>query len=512
MAYRTGPVLSESFEDIRADYDAAKSSRLRRRRTGINPSGSGADYHYRNESDYLRLMEEARDMCRNDVIIGSTIDRAATNIIQGGFTPSVNSGDKSLNKDMVDAWWEWAYDADACDASGEHCFADIEWLTCRQMLCDGDLWHLLLADGRMQMIEGHRVRTPYNTKRNVVHGVLLDDLRRHVEAWITNDDINPSSALSRVGDVTAYPIRDKDGYRQVLQAYDPKRSSQTRGVTALAPIFDYANMFGDIGFAKLVQQQVAACITFFQERGSEWVPGPNSGASTATTVSQVDGSTRSVMSMTPGQVLKGDIGETFKGFSPDVPSEGWFQHMKLILSLIGINVGMPLVMVLMDASETNFSGWRGAVDQAKMGFRRLQQGIGRRVHKPTWDWRARQLMASDRVLRSRVEAKGTPLNPFNAEFAFPAWPYIDPLKDAQADLLMVKNALTSQRRRVAARDETDWETLSTEIVDDNGVAIIKAKAKARAINADIADEAERVHWRELISLPMPEGMQMVNVE
>jgi len=76
------PTLAETFDEIRADYAAAKSSRFRRHRSGVPTSGAHADYHYRSESDYLRLMEWARDFDRNDVLVGSLLDRCCHNTVQ----------------------------------------------------------------------------------------------------------------------------------------------------------------------------------------------------------------------------------------------------------------------------------------------------------------------------------------------------------------------------------------------------------------------------------------------
>ena len=61
--------LAESFRELRNDYDAAKQTRFKRRRTGIVSSGSGADYHYRTEHAYFGAMETARDLFRNHCLI-----------------------------------------------------------------------------------------------------------------------------------------------------------------------------------------------------------------------------------------------------------------------------------------------------------------------------------------------------------------------------------------------------------------------------------------------------------
>jgi hypothetical protein len=65
-----GAGLAEAFEGLRSDYDAAKQTRFKRKRTGIVPTGSGADYHYRSEAAYFGMVETARDLCRNHCLVG----------------------------------------------------------------------------------------------------------------------------------------------------------------------------------------------------------------------------------------------------------------------------------------------------------------------------------------------------------------------------------------------------------------------------------------------------------
>jgi capsid protein len=85
----------------------------------------------------------------------------------------------------------------------------------------------------------------------------------------------------------------------------------------------------------------------------------------------------------------------------------------------------------------------------------------------------------------------------------PAFAYLEPLTDASADLLQQRNALNSPRRIHAARGR-EWKDVATEIVADNGMAIVLALKQAEEINKQYPDA--KVHWRELVSLPTPDGV------
>jgi len=494
-----GLSLADEFQGLRNDYDAAKSSRYRRLRTGVSSSGSGADYHYRSESDYLRMLEQARDMDRNDVVIGQTIDRAIMNVVQDGFTLDPQTGNANADNVLWKLWDEFATDPEQCDVAGELTFNEMEMLIPRQAMVDGDCLALPLREGPIEIVEAHRLRTPSNTKQNVVHGILLDAQRRRLQYWLTKDDIDPSRALTKVGDIKPYDARDKDGNRNVLHIYNPKRVSQTRGVSALAPVFNPAGMFEDINFAKMVQQQTVSCFAIFREMaagrpggGLPSVDDPATGASYDET--QSDGTTRRITGIAPGMDIRGRPGEKLTGFSPNVPNAEFFDHVRLMLTLIGINLGMPLVLVLMDAKETNFSGYRGALDEARRGFRRNQKWLMRRFHGPIYRWKLRQWIATNPEVRALAEKLGPMV--FAHRWNVPAWPYIEPNKDAQGDALQLEKLLNSPRRKAAERG-FDFQTMTTEQVEDNGYRIRAAIKEAQAIEVEFG---VAVDWHECLAL------------
>lgn len=500
LATTPAPGMAEAFQEIRGDYAAAKASRFRRTRTGVSPVGSGADYHYRSDGDFLRLLEYARDMARNDCIVGQMVDKAVNNIV-GENGPVVDPliEDEGLRGALYDRFSAWAADKGACDAQGEQTFVGLCEMVVRQTFVDGGVFVLPLEDGSLQVVEGHRCRTPDNSKRkDTILGVTLDPVtRRRKIYWFTREEVDPSQTV-KTADLTSYPAYDAGGEPLVLHVYDPKRATQTRGVTFLAPVFDLTGMFEDLNFAKVVQAQVASCIAFIRERNPDWKPNAGLagvyGAQTAETLS--GGAKRLVENIAPGMEVTGDPGETVKAFSPNVPNAEFFTHVQLLLTLIGNNLGVPLVMLTMDASQTNFSGWRGAIDQARQGFRRNRRWIRDRFLSEVYRWQVRRAIAEDKGLRAAAERLGPRI--FDHRWNFARWPYIQPLQDAQANALILERRLTSPRR---LHDELsqDYDEVMAETVADNGAAIEAAIERRNVILAKFP--GERIDWRELLYLP-----------
>lgn len=485
------PSLAQAFDGLRSDYSAAKASRFQRRRV-VPAMGSHADYHYQSDADFLRVMEYARDMDRNDMLAGMLVDRAVSNTVQDGILLDPETGDRELDAELRARWMAWCEDPDACDLGGELSWWQIERAALRAMLVDGDIFGVAGDDGRLAMLEAHRVRTPSKAADPVVHGILLErGTRRHLQAWVAREDLRASEKLQSVEDVTRVDIRDADGYRQVFHVRNPKRVSQTRGVSAFAPVFDGLGMHEDIQFARLVQQQVVSCFAVFHQRDQDsFVSGGGHGEQEYETLG--DGSTRTIEGIAPGLELHGAPGERLEGFSPNVPNPQFFDHVNLVLRLICSNLGLPLQVLLLDASQTNFSGWRGALDQARRGWMDNQRQLVRQWHRPIYTWQLRLWIATDPALRAYAARVGGAI--WNHRWNYPQWPYVEPLKDAQADALKIEKNLTSPRRLHAERGR-DYDEVLEEIVEDRARLIRAAIDAADGINGDYPEAG--VTWREI---------------
>jgi capsid protein len=497
--HATPKTIAAAFHAAKADYDMSRASRFVRRRTGVAPQGATGDFHYRSQSKYYADMEQARDMDRNDPLIGILADRRVDNIVQGGFTLDPKTGDKKLDLDLFQRWEADTNDPDLCDIAGELTWREIERHCCRAESIDGDIVVVGTQDGQFQILEAHTIQTKTSIA-NTFLGVTTDSYGKRIAYHVLND----ADEFGRKDDPNIIDVRNKKGVRQLFHVYNPKRVTMTRGVTQLAPIFSYAGMLEDINFAKLVQQQSVSCWAVLHEfaSGSTGKPPSVDGGYGETGAEQTSTGTRRTEGITPGMEYWAQQGETLKGFSPNIPNAEYFQQVRLLLQVIGVNFGLPLCLVLMDGSETNFSGWRGAVDEARKGFIADQLNLVRRLNRPAYIWKVHQWLEKDAALKKAAKS----LNIFAHNWNMPTWSYIEPVADAEGDATQLKNALTSPRRLHSARGK-DWEEVSEEIIADNSYAIERAMKEATKINAANPGQPQ-VNWRDLIPLPMPQGMTM----
>lgn len=491
--------MIKKLDGAKQDYRAGKTSRFRSRMTGVAADGSGADYHIRNEHEWLRMIEQARAYDRDDIFVGAALNKLVSQVLQEGFNVDPQTSDEGLNAELKGRWDQWAEDEQLCHSEGEHGFRELSRLGFRSMLVDGDVFFLGLRDGTIQGIEAHRVRTPRNTSRDVVHGIHLDKKARRREVWIAKEQLQLHRGLQKVSDVTKYSVLDRDGHKQVFHGYLPDRMSQRRGVTAFAPMMDFVGMHDDLQFATLVKQQMGALIALIRESPEAQLLAESTPfGDTETESNQSVGPLTGVAS---GMEVTGDPGEKMSMFSPNIPGASFFEHSAFILTLLSVNLDLPLQVVLLDPTKTNFSGWRGAIDQARIRMRWMQQSWIKRFHKPIYEFKLRQWAVSDPSIGQAFAREETPLkHRWNA----PGWAYIEPEKDAKADAFQAGRYLNSQRRIQAARGR-DWQEIYREAIDDVAEAIEYAHAKAESMGID------DVTWQTLYLPPgIAENVQYNN--
>lgn len=491
--------ISTQLEKVKADFRMGQDSRFQSSLQGVDTQGSGADYHYRLEARWLHMLERARFYHREDPVVSQAVRRLVANVIQTGFNLDVSTGSAELDRRLKDRWNRWSTDPHQCHSEGVFSFWQMERMVLSSMVIDGDVFFVRLQDGSIQPIEAHRVRTPNMSAlrgedghRRVVHGVEMDKRGRRSRYWIAPESLDPNRPQHTRSKLKPFSA--------VWHIYDPTRFSQRRGVTALAPVGDYIGIFDDTQYAALIKQQAGAMVAFFHERPESFQdPGETHLGEQSTET--IGGFTRNIEGMGPGIEIFGDPGEKLQGFSPDIPGPGFLEHSMLLLTIIAVNLDLPVHVLLLDPSRTNFSGWRGAIEQARMRFREMQKLEIDQFHGPVYRWKVRQWIETDPELADLASQEG--VDPYAHTWNPPSFAYLEPLTDASADLLQVRNGLNSPRRIQAARGR-DWDVVSTEMVDDNGLAIEKAWNKAQCLMNRCP--GLQVSWRECISLPTPDGI------
>jgi capsid protein len=97
--------------------------------------------------------------------------------------------------------------------------------------------------------------------------------------------------------------------------------------------------------------------------------------------------------------------------------------------LLGLQLGLPLELVFMDFSRTNYSSARAALIQAQASFKKVQDRLITHFCRRIYLWNIERWI-EDGLLEARDDWK-------KHTWARPAWKWIDPLKEVQANMIAV---------------------------------------------------------------------------
>lgn len=490
--------------DREAIFAAMRPSRLRRDRHEL---GGSADAHLSTSHNFWKLAESAWDMDRNDAVPGRYVDRALDNLLP--LTVDPQTGFPELNAFLKNCWVSWGADKNACDVSRRRTWPQIERLALRTAWIAGDAPILPQYAGPFQgallTVEPDRLTSPDRKDSDVVHGVEVDPLTGAVERyyflkerpgrrrWNTRPAI-PALTSEHYMYVDA---QDEGGRDQVLLVHDPKRFSETRGVTIFHAAFDLLGMSEDTLFAELQKQQTDSCIPAAITTERDLSLG---GRDTDTTWDD-DSTTRTLEALVPGTLPRLRPGEKIEGVANGGAKASFEPFMRFMLRLICLQMGLPYSLLAIDTTGTTFHGYRGEFEQAKLTFKWIQTWFPQVFHQPVYRWKAEEFVAQleagiapgigDKNLLRKLQkqardaaAMGTL---FKARIQGAAWPYVQPETDAKADALRKDEGLASPRQLAGERGR-DLDEIQDEFVEDQAAFIRRAHAAAEKLSAELKVE------------------------
>ncbi len=445
------------------------------------PQGGSGDYHLRADRELLCRIAEGFD--RDNPIYQGLVNRSVDAILGiDGFGLQLKERDESLNRRVED---DWADFAEQPEVRRLFHWQDCERLSLRSVFNDGDVAAIKTKSGKFQFIEselitgGRRASGASRDGGRIEQGVELDPLGAPLAFWIAPRDDN------------GYVQRAKARrYKEEDCIYAPalRRYSQTRGEPVLTASFSMIHRINDVCDAEAIAWQLLARFALtinrtgganqaFQE-SDEDDDGSDAPPDLADRVSDVEA----------GTFFHGEKGETISAVERTLPGANFPESVRMYLRLIGLPLGLPLEIILLDYSRTNYSSARAALEQAYRFFISWQRWLMRRHHNPAFLWWYRR-----RLLQGKFK-KTAPDRP-RFEWVAPEFPWIDQLKEAQAWGLRIDRGLATQGQalRSLALDRNDW-------LDDREKEIESAIQRADALNKKYP--SAQVDWRHFAGVPV----------
>tara|TARA_R110002167_G_scaffold61913_4_gene174921 strand:- start:23702 stop:25216 length:1515 start_codon:yes stop_codon:yes gene_type:complete len=430
-----------------ASYDAAQKKRGSKDRSGKQNGGSGDDHidHY----DLWTLRETARDLDRNNGLAMAIVDRIMENVISStGFELRPKTEHEDSNKKIKEDFSYWfTHELDACrEFSGWSYMRNVF----RSYKRDGDYFLQFRPQGNCSVMgfEADRVLNPDGQHNGVSIGGLdlingiakKDGVKKYL--WVA--DKAPTSSFVPVSQGKA--IRAD----QVIQIYSPRRTTQGRGVPICAPLIREIDDIDDLlawerQAAKLAASQNMVVKTENPVGASEWMRSIYQDRGNGVALEELD----------PLQLNYLRVGEEIQSIQSNRPNNTFESFILLLNRYVGIPLGLPLELVLLDFSNVNFASSRQLLNQAQRRFEIEQDDFAWFMFK------IYQLWLTVRLERGFYDRDKLGPNPFNHVWGFPGWPSPNPLQDAQACALAIQYAFGSRtewnRKRGVSQDQIEQE-------------------------------------------------------
>lgn len=403
------------------------------------------------QSELETLIDRANDLYRTDVFAASAINGRVDNVIGVGIRPQcrVQPERGILTPKQAEDFRvmsEWLF-AKWAEAEG--------WHTKQRMLerCNsiyGESW-LHMADDddptkpvtlTVQVIHPQRIPLfgyGQHTQTQRRLGLRLDAKGNPIAAYVTKGLPNDSHG---------YDLRETEvSLDDLLHCYEQQTPGQLRGVPWLAPAMSKLKDLKDFVYANLIAEQVAACHGAFVTGVTDPVALAESGRSKS-----------NLEDLAPGSIQYLADGEGITFSDPARPGTTLAPYVEW--SLHGIAAALRYPYELLSKQFTNnFSGGRLALIDGRITFKVWQSCLIEQVFRRVW---ARFI---DRAVVQGV----LPVDPVKYEqhrdhflqhqWIPPGWPWVDPQKEVQADILAIEAGLTTQTESLASRGRDFDETL-----------------------------------------------------
>jgi len=397
-----------------------------------------------------QLITSTRDLYRNFALAAWAIRKHLDYV--STFRFQSRSGLPGGVDDRIEGLMRWWMRAGNFDVAGRHPLRRMIRLAEARAVLDGDVFLMRLTDGRVQAIEGDRVRTPNVIEganapapASLVHGVELAPEGRVLRYAV----------CKRLGGEGRFQLERMVPVENLLQHAFFDRFDQVRGVSPIAAALNsFQDVYEGIDYA-LAKAKVAQLFALAFYRESLEPPG------IVETEEDEEGKPKYKIDFSRGPVMMdlepGDRAEFLESHQPSSEFQSFCQVV-ISASLKALDIPFSFF----DEAYTNYSGARQALLQYEQAAEDKQQNIRDDLLDPLTTWRLGLWIANGK-LQLPV---GTRFEALRWEWIPAGIPWIDPLKEVQADVTAIGAALAS-RTRILKMQGADFFDVADELAAEN---------------------------------------------
>jgi len=444
------------------------------RRDGLVFTSGSGDAHTR--WDRGELVKQSRQFYRDNGLYRGLIDRAVTNIVGRGFALQAAVGTKDLRKKVEALWKQYMKRPEVRQLqSGRR----VQAMVCREALVAGDVGAVKIGKGvkrgYAQLIEAERIA------RLGTGGVDLDAFGAPRRFWVSNYS---DSGYLDTNNAKPYGADDF-----LFVPAGLERPSQTRGVPVCQASFAMLHRIADVCDSEALAWQMLARLAFAVTKESA---AQNAYDTSRSDPDKTDTDTEGDLGhrlhdLDVALIFHGKKGEKVEGIERNIPGQNFSESLRMFLRLLGLPLGIPLEIILLDWSEANYSSARASLEQAFATFEDYQQLLEDEFWTPLFEWKVSQWVAEDKLPdREDIAAHS---------WVKPSFPWIDQLKECQAWGAKLDRGLATYGKALKSLgDERE------EVLDIREREIEDAIERAKRIEAK---HGVKVPWQMLAGVRPP---------
>ncbi len=444
------------------------------------------------------LAEWGRYLDENHDIAIGIVDDLVTNVVGNGIhiRPRPAPGGGAVSETMADAieraWLEWTRTP---EVTGELPWSELQRLSCRAWLRDGEFFaqHVENVESypfatgdvryRIEFLESAMVPLDStNRDSNARHGVFHDDWNRPIayEVFLRhpNDYTAGSITSGTAGDlfrVKRVPVE------RMMHVKFARRWPQTRGVPILHGVIRRLQDIKDYEDSERIAARVAASMCAYIRRDP------------ANTYETKDKTWDNVPErMQAGRIFTDLLpGEEIGTVATDRPNAGLSDFVQQQLRAVAAGTGTRYSSISRDYSGT-YSSQRQELVEARPHYERLRTYYVERFVRPVYEHWLRQAVMQGAI--PEVPATASLEDIRAAEYIGPGMPWIDPLKEVQADKLAIETGLIT-REQVIINRGGDPRTVPEPEPEPAPVMESTDDDEAEGESDSGAEERAARHWR-----------------
>ncbi|GIX11766.1 phage portal protein [Elioraea sp.] len=405
------------------------------------------------------ITARARWLVRNNGYAANAIESWAGNVVGDGIKPSSLIADADLKARVQRLWLDWTDDS---DAEGFTDFYGQQRRAAREVFIAGEVFLRFRPrrpeDGfvvplQLQMIPSEMLPLSRNEQLpggNIVRqGIEFDRIGRRVAYHFLRRHPGDVTDPGLSGETVRVPASE------VIHVIDPVDAGQLRGISRFAPGIVKLFLLDQYDDAELDRKKVAAMHALFIT-----TPAPAEPFD----VAESDESGERTMDLQPGQIVMLEPGEEVQTSAPADVGQTYEPFQYRTLLQVSAALGVPYAYLSNDMLKANYSNSRLALLEFRRRVEAYQHAvmvwqICRRVWARWMDMAVMEgvldLPGYEARRRDYIACSWLP----------PKWDWVDPLKDARAEIEQIEAGLKSRTQALAERGY-DADQVDAEIAAD----------------------------------------------